>query len=105
MTRLGVALATCLLAGCAEPVTRLHCGEEFSIRLAAGEKVTVHDPDLDFIIHRFADAIVYEGNAPQPGGFVHKTGKTWPSHVVVQGAGGAALNKRIMLPRDTACAR
>lgn len=46
-----------------------YCGMSFSIDLAAGEKVQVKDPGLDFIVENLVSDrggfAIYEGNAPQ----------------------------------------
>jgi hypothetical protein len=46
-----------------------YCGMSFSIDLAAGEKVQVKDPGLDFIVEYIVSDrggfAIYEGNAPQ----------------------------------------
>ncbi len=65
------------------------CGAAFSIRLQKGEALEWRDTRMDFLVYRFRQGdkvtVIYEGNAPQPGGIVHNTGRDAPSKVVVHG--------------------
>lgn len=74
------------------------CGAAFSIRLQKGEALEWRDTRMDFLVYRFRQGdkvtVIYEGNAPQPGGIVHNTGRDAPSKVVVHGSKAVAARLR-----------
>ena len=80
------------------------CGKAFSIQLEAGEVLAWTDTGMDFVAYRFTRpdgiTVIYEGNAPQPGGIVSKTGMDWPSVVVVHGTPDVA--RRVKASNDAA---
>ena len=65
----------------------LVCGEAFALRLAAGERLTLRDPGLDFILYdaEAADGpfLIYEGNAPQPHDDEIRTGLSFPNVIAI----------------------
>lgn len=85
----------------------LACGSAFAVQLKAGERLSWTDHKMDFITYRFTRAggstTIYEGNFPQPGGIVFKTGKNWPAEVVVHDT--AEVAKRVLTDTKslTAC--
>ncbi|RYD65060.1 MAG: hypothetical protein EOP58_08360 [Sphingomonadales bacterium] len=74
------------------------CGAAFSIQLQKGEALEWRDTRMDFLVYRFRQGdkvtVIYEGNAPQPGGIVHNTGRDAPSKVVVHGSKEVAARLR-----------
>lgn len=65
----------------------LVCGQAFAIVLRENESLSWKNPAEDFIVYRLVrpdgTSVIYEGNAPQPGGVVTRTGLSWPAKVVV----------------------
>jgi len=65
----------------------LVCGEAFALRLAAGERLTLRDPGLDFTLYdaEAADGpfLIYEGNAPQPHDDEIRTGLSFPNVIAI----------------------
>jgi hypothetical protein len=82
------------------------CGKAFAIQLQAGEALAWTDTGMDFVAYRFTHpdgtTVIYEGNAPQPGGIVSKTGMDWPSVVVVHGT--PEIARGVKAGRDAASA-
>lgn len=85
------------------------CGNAFAVRLGQGERLRWTDRMMDFVDYRLETprgaTVIYEGNAPQPGGIVRRTGRSWPDVVVVHGA--VAVAKRLRFDADALrrCAR
>jgi hypothetical protein len=83
------------------------CGNAFAIQLEVGETLAWTDAKMDFVVYRFirpdGTTVIYEGNAPQPGGIESKTGMEWPSVVAVHGTPDVARRVKASKGAAVAC--
>jgi hypothetical protein len=86
-----------------------YCGNSFAITVPSSDGFFVQ-PNLseDFVLYRWQqngrDVIIYEGNFPQPGGIVLRTGHaSWPELVVVHGNQNDADAVRIVQTKPRGC--
>jgi hypothetical protein len=64
----------------------LVCGEAFALRLVAGERARYQEgPDFQVFTVESANGpfVIYEGNYPEPGAQVIRTGRTFPALVAL----------------------
>ena len=80
------------VAGRLEPSLRYHCGEAFALALNETDQVTSRSPVEDFVLHTLTTPkgklVIYEGNAPEPGGIVLRAGRDWPNYIVIHDSPG-----------------
>ena len=73
------------------------CGEAFALRLSAGERARYQE-GVDFQIFnvetRTGRFLIYEGNYPQAGGELIRTGRVFPSVIAVHYEAGADARTR-----------